>query len=137
MEQVHAVVVLCPYSKPLPTYLQDSSQALRICWYRGPQKNITVINAKAIKSVVAMFPFPLKPEERSNPNTFAALKNCFVIGEKITSDTTISTEDDLIIWCLLFVCSLHIIEIPIYWISKYNTKHSFDREDYDDNSIEQ
>jgi hypothetical protein len=95
MEQAHAIAVLCPYSKPLPAYLQDSSQALHVCRYRGPQKNITVINAKAIKSVVAMFPFLLKPEECSNPVTFAALKNCFVVGEKITSDTTISTEDDL------------------------------------------
>lgn len=95
MEQEHAVAVLCPYSEPLSTYLQDSSQALRVCRYRGPQKNVTIIDAKAIESVVAMFPFPLKPEERSDPDTFAALKNCFVVGEKITLDTTISTEDDL------------------------------------------
>ena len=42
-----------------------------------------------------MFPFPLKPEEWSDPDTFAALKNCFVVGGKITLDTTIDTEDDL------------------------------------------
>jgi hypothetical protein len=97
MGKVHAVAVLCPYSEPLPTYLRDSNQALRVCRYRGPDKNVTVTAAKAIKSIVAMFPFPLKPEERSNPDIFAALKNCFVVGEKITLDTTISTEDDVII----------------------------------------
>jgi hypothetical protein len=95
MGQEHAVAVLCPYSEPLSTYLQDSSQALRVCRYRGPQRNVTIINARAIESVVAMFPFPLKPEERSDPDMFAALKNCFVVGEKITLDTTIDTEDDL------------------------------------------
>jgi len=78
----------------LLTYLQDSSQALYVCQYQGSQKNITIINAKAIKSVVAMFLFSLKPKEQSNPDTFAALKNCFVVGEKITLDTTISTEDN-------------------------------------------
>jgi hypothetical protein len=95
MEQKHAVAILCPYSEPLSTYLQDSSQALCVCQYRGPQKNVTIVNAKAIESVVAMFLFPLKPKEWSNPDTFAAFKNCFVVGEKITLDTTISTEDDL------------------------------------------
>lgn len=95
MEQAHTVAVLCPYSKPLPTYLEDSSQALHVCQYWGPQKNITVIDAKAIKSVIEMFPFPLKPEERSNPETFSALENCFVVGEKITMDTTITTNNDL------------------------------------------
>jgi hypothetical protein len=96
MEQAHAVAVLCPYSDPLPTYLRDSSQALRVCRYRGPEKYTIVVAATAIKSIVAMFPFPLKPEERSNPEIFATLKNCFVVGEKITLDTTISTEDDVI-----------------------------------------
>jgi hypothetical protein len=78
----------------LLTYLQDSSQALYVCQYQGSQKNITIINAKAIKSVIAMFLFSLKPKEQSNPDTFAAFKNCFVVGEKITLDTTISTKDN-------------------------------------------
>jgi hypothetical protein len=42
-----------------------------------------------------MFPLPLKPDERSNPETFAELKNCYVVGEKVTLDTTISTEEEL------------------------------------------
>jgi hypothetical protein len=96
MDQIHAVAVLCPYSEPLPAYLQPSSQALHICRYQGPEKNIMVIEAKAVKSVVGMFPFPLKPEEHSNPETFAALKNCFFVGEKITLDTTLDTEEDFI-----------------------------------------
>ena len=81
---------------PLPTYLQDSSQALRVCRYRGPEKNVRTIEVKAVKSVVGMFSFPLKPEERSSPETFAALKNCFFVGEKITLDTTLDIKEDLI-----------------------------------------
>lgn len=52
-----AAALISMYSEPMQKELEDSHGVVHICQYRG-EETYAVIDVKAIKSVVAMVPFP-------------------------------------------------------------------------------
>lgn len=60
-EQWQPVALISLYSTPDPNLLGISSNTLLVCRYRG-ENGLVLVEARAIKSVVAMVPFMEKPE---------------------------------------------------------------------------
>ena len=59
--QWRPVALISLYSAPDPTLLKISSDTLLVCRYRGDD-SLVLVEAQAIKSVIAMVPFMEKPE---------------------------------------------------------------------------
>jgi hypothetical protein len=60
-DQWRPVALISLYSAPDPALLEISSNTLLVCWYHG-DNSLVLVEAQAIKSVVAMVPFMDKPE---------------------------------------------------------------------------
>ena len=60
-DQWRPVALISLYSTPDPTLLETSSDTLLICRYCGDE-SLVLVEAQAIKSVVAMVPFMERPE---------------------------------------------------------------------------
>ena len=58
--QWQPVALISLYSAPDPTLLEESSGTLLVCRYHGDQ-SLALVEAQAVKSVVAMVPFMEKP----------------------------------------------------------------------------
>lgn len=64
MDQWKPVALISLYSAPDPDLLKISSDTLLVCKYQGDD-SLILVEAQAIKSVVAMVPFMEKPENGS------------------------------------------------------------------------
>jgi hypothetical protein len=72
--------------------LNASSDTLRVVRYKG-SKDLRIVEAKSITSVVALFPFILSDDERKDPSICAQYSQSFYIGEKPFLDFTTITID--------------------------------------------
>ena len=81
-----------PYTNPDPKLLQESHGTLCICQPR--ENGFYVIDVKAIQSVVAMIPFPLRREEEAIPAIKSSYQNAFYVGEKPFFELMIEGKDD-------------------------------------------
>ena len=71
-DQWRPVALISLYSAPDPNLLETSSGTLLVCKYQG-DNSLVLVEAQAIKSVVAMVPFMEKPEgssQRSHSGRF-------------------------------------------------------------------
>jgi len=62
MDQWQPVALISLYSTPDPDLLKTSSDTLLVCKYRGDD-SLVLVEAQAIKAIVAMIPFMEKPED--------------------------------------------------------------------------
>jgi len=61
-DQWWPVALISLYSAPDPDILKTTSDVLVVCWYQGDE-SLVLVEAQAIKSSIAMFPFFEKAEE--------------------------------------------------------------------------
>ncbi|KIL55197.1 hypothetical protein M378DRAFT_91264 [Amanita muscaria Koide BX008] len=89
----YTLAMVLPYSEPHTAMLRESHGSLYVC-ERLNEHQMTVIDVKSIQSVVAMIPFPLRPEEANQ-----GLENHFFMVEKpfhdLTADGIESIEEHL------------------------------------------
>ncbi|KAM6490927.1 hypothetical protein JOM56_013631, partial [Amanita muscaria] len=89
----YTLAMVSPYSEPHTTMLRESHGSLYVC-ERLDEHQMMVIDIKSIQSVVAMIPFPLRPEESNQ-----GLENHFFMVEKpfhdLTADGIESIEEHL------------------------------------------
>ncbi|KAF9642967.1 hypothetical protein BDM02DRAFT_3104994 [Thelephora ganbajun] len=76
-DQWHPVALISLYSAPDPALLETSSGTLLVCQYHG-DNSLVLVEAQAIKSVVAMVPF-MEKSEGSRPRCHSG---CFFVVEK-------------------------------------------------------
>ena len=83
-DQWQPVALISLYSAPDPALLEISSGVLLVCQYHGDD-SLILVEAQAIKSVVAMVPFMEKPEggrlRRHNGRFFVIEKPSLSLAE--------------------------------------------------------